>query len=526
MNTTTTTIMIMMVLSLLNYIHAFSNNPIILKGNTVSKDAKLLLFVPGGKVPPEDYVSFVKSSQEKSASDMNLYVAIVRCGQLNLCNPLGSLNSEIDNAIEQAGVANGNNAFTSENIFIAGHSLGGVGARHYVDEFNGKSKYGTKPFAGLMLFGTQFNGDNEKFTGTLGYPENLKAFPIPLLILAGELDMLPISHIALVYKQYVNLTMEEKIAKPVVVIPGMDHSQFCSPFNVSGDLQPEISNEEALEQSSQVVSSFMLAQQSFAVAMTNRHQNYLLQIVANTTQAMTAPFLIATDMEISEICIQAQKFTINYLPSDILKKVVNIDVLVRNTSASLEHGHTKITKDSDGNLNLLIVSYAYYGFNKSFNPVERFAPSYTSADDISCKLVSGDAIAKAAGTPKGTSLWPSKSPNITCEMMNQATIKTGIQLLTKYWPASYNRWTKQGRQFQTEKDSSTFAGPQWVFASSLKFDAGSSQTDQSIPVKVTSSYLYSNIASKIFPGNYYCKLLSPAKVIEWVMTKGLTKRLS
>merc|ERR1711998_241899 len=100
-------------------------------------------------------------------------------------------------------------------------------------------------------------------------------------------------------------------------------------------------------------------------------------------------------------------------------------------------------------------------------------------------------IAKAAGTPKGTSLWPSKSPNITCEMMNQATIKTGIQLLTKYWPASYNRWTKQGRQFQTEKDSSTFAGPQWVFAS-----------------------------------NYYCKLLSPAKVIEWVMTKGLTKRLS
>ena len=44
---------------------------------------------------------------------------------------------------------------------------------------------------------------------------------------------------------------------------------------------------------------------------------------------------------------------------------------------------------------------------------------------------------------------------------------------------------KQGRQFQTEKDSSTFAGPQWVFASSLKFDAGSSQTDQSIPVKVT-----------------------------------------
>ena len=58
------------------------------------------------------------------------------CGheiELNLCNPLTSLNSEIDNAIATAGKANGGNTFTSENIYIAGHSLGGVGARHYVD---------------------------------------------------------------------------------------------------------------------------------------------------------------------------------------------------------------------------------------------------------------------------------------------------------------------------------------------------------------------------------------------------------
>ena len=51
-------------------------------------------------------------------------------------------------------------------------------------------------------------------------------------------------------------------------------------------------------------------------------------------------------------------------------------------------------------------------------------------------------------------------------------------------------------------------------------------TDRSKPVKVSSSALYSASDSKIFPGNFYCKLLSPAKVVEWIQTTGLTKRFS
>ena len=185
---------------------AFSNEPIVLSGRRVSKDAQLVLFVPGGKVPPEDYIGLLNATQQSSKA--NLWVAIVRCGKLNLCNPLGGLNGEIQQALDAATAANGGNTFPASNTFVAGHSLGGVGARHYVD-IKGDSN-----FAGLMLFGTQYNGDNENLSGTLGYPQNLQKFRMPFLALLGELDMVPTSHAAKLYSQWVTLSPTEQSEKP------------------------------------------------------------------------------------------------------------------------------------------------------------------------------------------------------------------------------------------------------------------------------------------------------------------------
>ena len=102
------------------------------------------------------------------------------------------MKDAIDAASTAAGVL-----FSPADIFVWGHSLGGVGARHFVDTFN--ASVGAAAFAGLALFGTQFNGDHEDFKGTLGYPLDLKTFGAPLLVLLGELDMVPVSHAALLY---------------------------------------------------------------------------------------------------------------------------------------------------------------------------------------------------------------------------------------------------------------------------------------------------------------------------------------
>merc|ERR1712166_886018 len=158
--------------------------------------AKLILFVPGGKVPPSDYIPFLRASLD--SAQCKVFGVIVKCGKLNLCDPLGQLDGLLEKALSAAAAANNNTKFEQHDIIVMGHSLGGVGARHYFDSF---TKAGKSPFAGLALLGTQYNGDHEDFKGTLGYPTNLAAFLAPLLALTGELDMGPMSHPALLYTQ-------------------------------------------------------------------------------------------------------------------------------------------------------------------------------------------------------------------------------------------------------------------------------------------------------------------------------------
>mmetsp|Transcript_121260 Transcript_121260/g.343558 ORF Transcript_121260/g.343558 Transcript_121260/m.343558 type:complete len:177 (+) Transcript_121260:2-532(+) len=166
----------------------------------------------------------------------------------------------------------------------------------------------------------------------------------------------------------------------------------------------------------------------------------------------------------------------------------------------------------------MIASYPYCPANSSWNPVDILAPSYSGAKDISCKLVSADRVAQQFGV---AGHFPQERPAATCGDINQWSIDTAGALLSEHWPAAVQRWRRRGRGITVEEDASTFAGPQWVFASSLKFDEGRGQGS----AVVRSPELYSNIESKIYPGNYYCKVLSPAKAVEWIQTRSVDGRL-
>ena len=93
-----------------------------------------------------------------------------------------------------------------------------------------------------------------------------------------------------------------------------------------------------------------------------------------------------------------------------------------------------------------------------------------------------------------------------------------MEMLKESWPQGVERFEKRGLNFTFAEDSSTFAGPQWVFMSSLTFKTSATG------VTVRSPRLYSSITSKIYPGNFYCKVLSPAKALEWVQSAGLSGR--
>ena len=116
----------------------------------------------------------------------------------------------------------------------------------------------------------------------------------------------------------------------------------------------------------------------------------------------------------------------------------HFNVITPNSSANLEHGHTKLELDGNtGDITATIVSYPYYG-NMSSDPIALFAPTYSAANDISCKLVSADEFAKVAGLPKW--YWPLKNPKVTCSDINKMAVELAHKLLNESWPLAEERW--------------------------------------------------------------------------------------
>lgn len=452
---------------------------------------KLMLLVPGGKVPPEDYLPMAKGAQEKSK--LRMAVGIPRC-HINLCDAIIELPRLLNELIDSVN-ATASGALKAADVFVTGHSLGGTGARHFYDVYPGA--------AGLALFGTQYNGDHEDYKGTLGYPIDLESFKGPLLALTGELDMLPISHTSELVRQWRALSEADfYFEKLPIILPGMDHSQFCPPFEVNGDLVPEVSNEDATAAISEVVGAWLDAVASKGA---DSAAVSLLLGYARKTAPIAQPFIEATKMDLTW-CARAQSL--------LAKSPEALDVHVehRYDSANLEHCHPNVTKDGDL-VKVSVCDYRFYSYLNSSLP--DFAPTYEGAQDISCKMVSEDKIASALGQADVD--MSSDEVMNKCAWLNRQAYEAALDLITKVWPKATQRFAVQGKEVTFKEDSQAFMGPQWVLTG-----LGFKETDTA--VEIQSEALISPVTSRIYPGSHYCKLLAPSKAVELVMTRGLTKR--
>lgn len=132
-------------------------------------EPRLLVLVPGGKVDPPACFPILHAIQERST--VPLFVGVIIC-HANLCDPLEpapfGVDALVQSLIHNATALGFNHSTDPSHIFITGHSLGAIGARHFVDH--------NKGYAGLGIFGTQFTGDHEDFLGNLG-PIQAPGFP-------------------------------------------------------------------------------------------------------------------------------------------------------------------------------------------------------------------------------------------------------------------------------------------------------------------------------------------------------------
>ena len=466
----------------------------------VSKEGPLrvLVLVPGGLVPNNNYTMIADSI--RNYSSLKLWVAIPQC-LANLCDPLDptsfGLNAAILRVIDAINLTT-QGTLKFQQIFIFGHSLGGTGARHFIDKH--------ADFAGLGLLGTQYIGDHEDFKGTLGYPVDLSSFSLPFLALTGQLDSIPFTHAARMFAQRENFDEKSKTAKVVVVIPKMDHSDFCQGFHVKGDIVTELTSQEAVNAIGEVIGSWLDLQVLEANDGKFTAAKGVIESYEDKTRVLFKAFLQATALEETSWCEYSQKILSGVDETQWTLKLNVKGVAITGTNFDLEHAHPNYTLEENSSLTIEVPSYPYYEEIKDFS----YSTLYSGARDIACKMVSADRIASVLNF----SLVEQK----TCKDINEKAFDLAKQIVSTNFPESIDRFEKQGIQPKFKDDSLTLIGPQWVFLSSLQINSKTGE--------ITSPDMYSPLDSWTYPGVRYCKVLSPARAVEYIMTTGLSQRYS
>jgi hypothetical protein len=135
---------------------------------------------------------------------------------------------------------------------------------------------------------------------------------------------------------------------------------------------------------------------------------------------------------------------------------------------------------------------------------------YVSAIEIATKLASRQLIYNRTGADAPESL----DDGDRCKAINEAAYDLAMKSASD---AAKARFQKNGRPLVMVADvkPSPPAGPWWIW-NYLTYD------DKGDRMEVSSYYaFYSLSAADYGAGNHYCKLLSPARALEWIYTDGL-----
>ena len=128
-----------------------------------------------------------------------------------------------------------------------------------------------------------------------------------------------------------------------------------------------------------------------------------------------------------------------------------------------------------------------------------------AAKSVDCKMIDATRVGQQLGV--------NTDATVQCLDVNRKAIEVAKKLLPA---AIVQKHESSGRPFCFKDDAAApfNIGPLWV-----KKAITLSATAKCL--EVTSTKLVSDIHSMIFPGNHYCKLLSPARAMDWIVTDSL-----
>jgi len=180
-------------------------------------------------------------------------------------------------------------------------------------------------------------------------------------------------------------------------------------------------------------------------------------------------------------------------------------------SGEFEHAKPKIDQDKTSINTHDIFSYSRSEYNYRTNPLIDAADYYMSTD-IAAKLKSREAIYKYFNMTFDVK-------ELTCKEINEKA----MDYVLKNWKgdkAVLDRFAKVGQKIEWLEDSESQAGPTWV-------NRGIITKNTTDTFQVQSRALLSPVDFfvPVAAGMLYCKLMSPARILEWMIVDGLKKNL-
>lgn len=427
-------------------------------------------------------------------------------------NPL-----EIDGGVQRVIAALKSKGMNTSLLFFAGHSSGGIIVQDYVN----------RSASGLILMGSFLlrKYDNGSFV-------------VPTLTVSGELDGLcRVTRSMESYYRWIlgaNATNMSITDYPVVVVPGMNHFQFASGTNVpplvkERDLKSEISLDVAHSTVAALVTSFI------ETHLRNESARLYLEKSVEATGKFIQPLLDAYllegfyhfvhpcyDEKPSRNCTVGCGWTgvAQQIMGGDRARIFAVDAfhpVDQINPIHLPHIHNNCSlNQKDCVLNITTVSQNTYNLLDSLDT----AFFETSANQIEAKLKSRQSVMEAIGytnvdfnTTDGSSL---------CKLINQAAYDWALNATN---PKTIARFDKFGVPMVMGEDLGPYnIGPLWIW-NPLKFENTENSSGEKI--LLVRSVMLRTPTQYFIPlsaGFHYCKLLSPARAIEWIYVDGLRAR--
>jgi len=502
------------------------------------------LVVPGAEIGREAYRPLGEAVQQEC--HMPLWVAVLGSLPLAPTTLPPELGSRIDGALlalKDLGLD-----LATAKVFYGGHSLGSVFIQDHLASHHGKDGPlgGKVDVIGQVLMGGFIQ---RKYL----YPS--WSYPISTLTVGAELDGLArITRLAEAFYK-----SSGKPDFPVEMVPGMTHMQFASgeaPALVRlRDLKPAVTEKQAQDAVARLVARFF----KHRIAGTRQ------EAAEETTEQLLRPIIAAYEMEGSRNfnapeqiggpgeskCVkggcpskskwatEAQK-VISAVEGWALQ-VDNEYVDCKSTPLTGEEFHLPVIKNDTRTKTISITTYSQ-GFWDDNLPswfhwrevFDKFDTGFvaTSAEEIGTKLASRQCTL-IQGVGQAETPFSVDDPDF-CAMANKKAYEWA---LANAGAATRQRFERFGQKYEFGKDIAKSGGPFFLNAR-LKFDEVTKQSGEKViqvsaPMQKTEFNYWKRHFGPVprpsivpDPGCFhYCKLLSPARAMEWIYLDSLRAKL-